>query len=163
MLCVLIVYISGGTYSFKSTPNDRFFDKLFIAILFTLRILARNLLRGNRRRNNYRISFWCLAWDMNSKKFYVLHFDITYLRDIVKKYSGWDDITQLCAYNRRTKWLQYLMFPPSYPICLPTAVVSEVPSKYCRFFATLRIRTLEENFLKTAEGYILCYTVFFKG
>ena len=29
MLCVLILYISAGTYSFKSTSNDRFFEKLF--------------------------------------------------------------------------------------------------------------------------------------
>ena len=28
----------------KSTPYDRFFKKLFIAILFTLRVFARNLL-----------------------------------------------------------------------------------------------------------------------
>ena len=27
--------------------------------------LARNLLRGNRRRNTFRISFWCLAWGSN--------------------------------------------------------------------------------------------------
>ena len=33
MLCVLIINISGGTYSLKSTPNDRF-EKLFMAILF---------------------------------------------------------------------------------------------------------------------------------
>ena len=46
MLCVLILYISGGT------PNDRF-EKLFMAILFTLRVFARNLLRGNRRRNTF--------------------------------------------------------------------------------------------------------------
>ena len=38
--------MSGRTYSFKSAPNDRFFEKLFIAILFTLRVFARN-----RRRN----------------------------------------------------------------------------------------------------------------
>ena len=36
-----------------------------MAILFTLRVFARNLLRGNRRRNTFRISFWCLAWDSN--------------------------------------------------------------------------------------------------
>ena len=65
MLCVLILYISGATYSLKSTPNDRFFEKLFMAILFTLRVLARNLLKGNRRKNTFRISFWCLAWDSN--------------------------------------------------------------------------------------------------
>ena len=62
MLCVLILYISGGTYCLKSTLNDRFFKKLFIAILFTLRVFARNLLRGNRRRNTFDILFWCLAW-----------------------------------------------------------------------------------------------------
>ena len=62
MLCVLILYISGGTYSLKSTPNDRFLEKLFMAILFTLRVLARNLLRRNRRRKYaFRISFCCLA------------------------------------------------------------------------------------------------------
>ena len=34
--------------------------------LFTLRVFARNLLRGNRRRNTFFcISFWCLAWDSN--------------------------------------------------------------------------------------------------
>ena len=65
MLCVLILYISGGTYSLKSTPNDRFFEKLFMTILFTLRVFARNLLRGNRWRNTFRISFWCLTWDSN--------------------------------------------------------------------------------------------------
>ena len=65
MLCVLILYISGRTYSLKSTPNDRFFEKLFTAILFTLRIFARNLMIGNRRRNTFRISFWCMAWKSN--------------------------------------------------------------------------------------------------
>ena len=59
MLGVLILYISGGT------PNDKFFEKLLIAILFTLRVFARILLRGNHRRNTFRISFWCLAWDAN--------------------------------------------------------------------------------------------------
>ena len=34
MLCVLILYISGGSYSLKSTPNGRFFEKLLMAILF---------------------------------------------------------------------------------------------------------------------------------
>ena len=32
MLCVLILYICGRTYSLKSTPKDRFFEKLFMAI-----------------------------------------------------------------------------------------------------------------------------------
>ena len=42
-----------------------FFEKLVMAILFTLRVFAKNLLRGNRRRNTFRILFWCLAWASN--------------------------------------------------------------------------------------------------
>ena len=34
MLCMLILYISGGTYNLKSTSNDRFLEELLIAILF---------------------------------------------------------------------------------------------------------------------------------
>ena len=33
MLCVLILYISDETYSLKSTPDDRVFEKQFMAIL----------------------------------------------------------------------------------------------------------------------------------
>ena len=65
MLCVLISYISSGTYSLKATPNDRFFEKLFMAIFFTLRVFARNLPRGNHRRNTFCILLWCLAWGSN--------------------------------------------------------------------------------------------------
>ena len=61
-LCMLILNISGGTYSLKSIPNDRFFRELFKAILFTRRVLGRNLLTGNRRRNTFCILLWCLAW-----------------------------------------------------------------------------------------------------
>ena len=31
---VCINFISGGAYSLKSTPNDRFFEKLFMAMFF---------------------------------------------------------------------------------------------------------------------------------
>ena len=40
----LVSHIIGGTYNLKSTPNDRF-EKLFMAILFTHRVFARNLLK----------------------------------------------------------------------------------------------------------------------
>ena len=41
MLCVLILYINGGTYSLKLTANNRFlFEKLFMAILVTLRVFG---------------------------------------------------------------------------------------------------------------------------
>ena len=42
MLCVLILYESGGTYSLTSTLNDRFFGNSFTTDLFTLRVFARN-------------------------------------------------------------------------------------------------------------------------
>ena len=66
MLCALILYISGRTYNLKSTPNDIFFEKLFMAILFTLRVFVRNLLRGNHRKNAFCILFWCLACGWNT-------------------------------------------------------------------------------------------------
>ena len=48
MLCVLVLYISGGTYNLKSNPNDGFFEQLFQDnfILIT-EFFSRNLLRGN--------------------------------------------------------------------------------------------------------------------
>ena len=59
---MLILYINGGTYSLQSTDFLRNFSWQF---LFTLRVFARNLLRGNRQRNIFRILFWCLAWGSN--------------------------------------------------------------------------------------------------
>ena len=66
MLCVLILYINGGIYSLKSTSERQIFlSKLLNWHLITLRVFARNLLRWNRRRNIFRILFWCLAWGPN--------------------------------------------------------------------------------------------------
>ena len=39
----LAITLSIGPYISKSTSNDRFFEKLFTAILFTLRVFATNL------------------------------------------------------------------------------------------------------------------------
>ena len=61
------LYISGGTYSLKPTPNDRFFEKLFMAIfIYSQSFFPRNLLRGNRLRNTFCILFCCLARGSNS-------------------------------------------------------------------------------------------------
>ena len=57
MLCRLILYVSGGTYSLTSTPNDRFLRNFFMAGLFTLRVFARTLLRGSRQRNIFHTSW----------------------------------------------------------------------------------------------------------
>ena len=65
MLCVLILYRSGGTYSLKSILNDRFLRKFSRQFYFTLRVFAKSLLRGNRWRNTFRILFWCLACGSN--------------------------------------------------------------------------------------------------
>ena len=41
----------------KSTPNDRVFEKLFMEIVFILRVFARNLLRRNGRKSTFCILF----------------------------------------------------------------------------------------------------------
>ena len=65
MLYGLILYISGETYSFKVDSEIQIFEKLFMAILFDLRVFARNLLRESSRRNTFCISFRCLVWGSN--------------------------------------------------------------------------------------------------
>ena len=43
-----------------------FLRNFFMAVLFTLRVFARNLLRGSRRRNIFFIyHFWWLTWETN--------------------------------------------------------------------------------------------------
>ena len=61
ILCALILYMNGGTYSLMSTLNDRFFEDLFMAILFTLRLYVRNLVKGNCGKNIY---FFVLMYDL---------------------------------------------------------------------------------------------------
>ena len=67
VVCV-ILYISGGRdlqFKVDSERQTFFFEKLYMAILFTLKVFSRNLLRGNRQRNTFCILFWCLAWGSN--------------------------------------------------------------------------------------------------
>ena len=65
VVCVIFIYKWGDLQFKVDSERQIFYEKHFTAILFTLRIFARNLLRGDRRRNTFRISFWCLAWDSN--------------------------------------------------------------------------------------------------
>ena len=60
MFCTLILYVSGGTYSLKSTPNDWFFEKLFMAILFQHSEFLPEICWEEIAEEN--ILFWCLAW-----------------------------------------------------------------------------------------------------
>ena len=55
IVCVNFVHKWRDSYSWPQTTD--FFEKLFMPILFTLRVFARNLLRGNRQRNTFRILF----------------------------------------------------------------------------------------------------------
>ena len=53
VVCVNFIHnISGRTYSLKPTPNDRFFEKLFMAILFTPRVFA--FISMSQRRARFR-------------------------------------------------------------------------------------------------------------
>ena len=47
--------------------DDRYFEKLLMAISFTLKVFTRNLLRGSQRRNILKIlaSRRCLTWSLN--------------------------------------------------------------------------------------------------
>ena len=63
MLSVLILYMSGGTYSLKSTPNDRIFWETFHGNFIYSQSFARNLLRGVTEEIFFFIfSFGCLTW-----------------------------------------------------------------------------------------------------
>ena len=53
MLCVLILYTNGGTYSLKLTSNDNFY--------LLSEFLPEICLRGYRRRNTLHIFFLCLV------------------------------------------------------------------------------------------------------
>ena len=44
VVCVNFLHVSGGTYNSTSATNERFLEKLFMAILFTLRVFDRKIL-----------------------------------------------------------------------------------------------------------------------
>ena len=60
---------------FKVDSERQIFVKLFIAILFTLRVIARNLLRGSRRSNIFIFTIWYLTWSLNSSLMFKYHLD----------------------------------------------------------------------------------------
>ena len=61
IVCVNFIH-KWRDLQFKVDPYDRFFWETFHGnFIYFSRVFARNLLRGNRRRNTFRISFWCLA------------------------------------------------------------------------------------------------------
>ena len=67
MLCMLISYASGGTYSLAWTLNVRFFEKPFHGrfILTHGVFCQKSAERKSPRKYFFHISFWCLTWDTN--------------------------------------------------------------------------------------------------
>ena len=41
VIFIFIFILSGGTYSLKSIQHDRYFEKLFMAVLITLRVFGQ--------------------------------------------------------------------------------------------------------------------------
>ena len=64
-MCINFIY-NWQDLQFKEDSEHYTFEKLFMAILFTLRVFARNLLRESSRINIFIFSFWCLTCDLNS-------------------------------------------------------------------------------------------------
>ena len=83
VVCVNFIH-EWRDLQFKVDSEQQIFEKLFMAILFSLRVFARNLLRGNQRRNTFRILFWCLAW--GSKPGFLSNKSTHYL---LNQQSGW--------------------------------------------------------------------------
>ena len=59
---MLILYISGGTYCLKSTPNDRFFGKLFIAIFIYFQSFCQK--SAERKSTKKYFSYFVLISDL---------------------------------------------------------------------------------------------------
>ena len=78
MLCVLILYISGGTCSLKSsTPNDRFFEKLFMAVLIYSQSFCRKYTE-RKQPKKYFLSYFVLmpglGFTLNKPTHYLLDY-----------------------------------------------------------------------------------------
>ena len=56
--------VEGPTYI---NSEWQILDKLYISIFFTLKVFARNLLRGSRLRNIFIFPFWYLMWGINPR------------------------------------------------------------------------------------------------
>ena len=70
MLCVCVNFIQEllCIHSFTSTPNDRFLEKLFMAVTLTLRVFVKRLAKRGDRRKKYFFIFRfvrCLSRGLN--------------------------------------------------------------------------------------------------
>ena len=66
MLCALILYMSGGSYSLKSTPNDRFLRSSSWQFYLYSDFLPEIYWEAVAKKIFFFIiSFWCLIWDLS--------------------------------------------------------------------------------------------------
>ena len=96
----IIVLVSHTTYvvcvnfihkwrDLQSTPNVRFFEKLFMATLIYFQSFCqKSAERGNRRRNTFRTLFWCLAWNPGFSSNKPTHYLLDY-GDFILYYDLW--------------------------------------------------------------------------
>ena len=96
---------------FNVDSERQIFETLLIVNSFTLKVFARNLLRGNifRRRNIFIFSFWCLIWDLksglrpNKPTHYLLdhgNFLLCHIRGKAKQASELVKFSQSCVKTR---------------------------------------------------------------
>ena len=66
VVCVIFIHKWRDLQFKVDSEWQIFFWEIFHGnFISTLRVFARNQLRGDHRRNTFRNSFWCVAWDTN--------------------------------------------------------------------------------------------------
>ena len=106
IVCVSIYTCVAESTILKSTPNDKFMRNFSWQFLFALKDFARNLLRGNHRRNSFCFLFWCLVFV--SKPGFTSNKPTHYLQD----YSGFIWCPQLSKKNLLSiDLLEFLKYP----------------------------------------------------
>ena len=128
-LCALILYISGGTYSLKSTPNDKFFEKVFMAILFYSQSCGQKSAERKSPKKYFSYYVLILAWDStagfwsNKPTYYLLdHGDFAYPHNLyiaVELHTNFVLIhfgTFLCSFTTLYKLCGYAKLPNFYPM-----------------------------------------------
>ena len=82
LLCIHFIH-EWRDLQFNVDSKRQIFEKFSWQVYSTLRVFARNMLRGNSRRNifSFHISFCCLTWDKSNKPtYYLLDYSKTFHR-----------------------------------------------------------------------------------
>ena len=147
-------------------PTD-FLRNFSWQFLFTHRVFARNLVRGNRRRNTFRILFWCLAWASNpgfsSNKLthYLLdHGDFTCPGSLVGRNSGlWHSTEHMIEVTQLVYRVHQI------PFFFGNALTKKLLNIFANFFFYLKVQSFrlitENNFIQMAAsaGHAVAYTI----